>query len=165
MRRRSRASSVKSRRRKPAASKRSSGTEAARPRSTSAASQESELARLTSELAEARQEQKATADVLGIISSFPGELEPVFQAMLDNAVRVSFGGLFLREGEGFRSVAQQGPGTKHLDLWRQQPFLDLRHSHPGLPLSRVAATKQIVRLSDVAADRRASSRVTPPPVR
>jgi len=87
MKRRSRAGSVEPRGRKPAAPKRLSGTEAARPRGTSVASQESDLARLTSELAEARQEQKATADVLGIISSFPGELEPVFAAILDNATR------------------------------------------------------------------------------
>jgi len=155
MRGRSKAGSVKSRRRKPAAPKRPGGTGTVRPRSSSAAGQEGEIARLSRELAGARQEQKATADVLGVISSFPGELEPVFRTMLENALRIceaKFGGLFVRQGDGFRSVAQQGPGIKHLDLWQQQPFLDLRHSHPGLPLSRVAATKQIVQQSDVAAE-------------
>src|SRR6516225_3296285 len=104
MRGRSRTASVKSRRRKTAAPKRASGTEAARPRSSSAASQESDLARLTSELAEARQEQKATADVLGVISSFPGELEPVFQTMLESATRLceaKFGTLFRFDGRLF----------------------------------------------------------------
>jgi len=81
MKRRSRAGSVKSRRRKPAALKRRSGTEVARPRSSSASGQVIE--RLSRELAEARQQQTATADVLRIISSF-GSLEPVFKIILEN---------------------------------------------------------------------------------
>src|SRR6516162_909660 len=108
MRGRSRAGSVKSRRRKPAAPKRPSRTGIARPRGSSAAGQEGEIARLTRELAEARQEQKATADVLGVISSFPGELEPVFQAMLENAIRVceaKFGHLQLYDNGVLRMVA------------------------------------------------------------
>src|SRR6516162_1920169 len=82
MRRRSRAGSVKARRRKPAAPKRPGGPEAARPHSSSAASQESEIARLNRELAQARQEQTATADVLGIISS-SSSLERVFETILE----------------------------------------------------------------------------------
>jgi class 3 adenylate cyclase/putative methionine-R-sulfoxide reductase with GAF domain len=111
-----------------------------------------ENARLLSELRGSLEQQTATADVLRVISSSPGELEPVFQAMLEKAVRicrVDFGGLFLREGDGLRSVAQRGPGNRHLELWQQRPVLDLRFSHPGLPLSRVAATKQVVQLADV----------------
>jgi GAF domain-containing protein len=114
-----------------------------------------ENARLLSELRESLQQQTATADVLRIISSSPGELTPVFRAMLDNAVRIceaKFGDLFLYEGNGFRNVAQQDPQSKHRELWQQQPFLDLREAHPSLPLSRVAATKELVHLADVSTD-------------
>jgi signal transduction histidine kinase/putative methionine-R-sulfoxide reductase with GAF domain len=114
-----------------------------------------ELRQRTADLSESLEQQTATSQVLGVISSSQGELEPVFRAILENATRIceaQFGGLFLRENDGFRSVAQQGPGTRHLELWQQQPFLDLRDSHPGLPLSRVAATKQIVQLADVATE-------------
>ena len=70
-----------------------------------------ENARLLSELRESLQQQTATADVLKVISSSRGELEPVFQAMLENATRVcqaKRGFLFRAEGEGFRVAASLG---------------------------------------------------------
>ena len=70
-----------------------------------------ELRARTTELTEALEQQTATADVLRVISTSPGELEPVFEAMLENATRLcdaKYGMLWLFEDGGFRPVALHG---------------------------------------------------------
>ncbi len=81
-----------------------------------------ENTRLLNELRESLDQQTATAGVLHVISSSPGELEPVFRSILDNATRIcqaNFGTLFLREGEALRVAAHHGSLTKAWDeQWR-----------------------------------------------
>jgi hypothetical protein len=97
MRRRSRASSKVAN----ARSRKAKTLKAARHSSASVASQETEVARLRRELDEARQQQAATTDVLRIVSASSGEVKPVFEAILNKAVRIceaKFGMLTLYEG-------------------------------------------------------------------
>jgi len=77
-----------------------------------------ELRQRTGDLAEALEQQTATSEVLQVISSSPGELEPVFQAMLANATRIceaKFGILWLAEDDGFRSAALHGAPPAFLE--------------------------------------------------
>jgi signal transduction histidine kinase len=86
--------------------------------------------------------------VLKVISSSPGQLEPVFDAMLENAVRIcdaKFGNLWLREADAFRIGATHGAPPAYADLRRREPVI---HFSPGNPLSRVIATKQLQHITD-----------------
>ena len=84
-----------------------------------------ENTRLLNDLRKSLQQQTATADVLGVISSSPGELAPVFEAMLTNAVRTceaKFGSLYLREGEAFRTVATHNAPPAYVEARRRDPL-------------------------------------------
>ena len=103
----------------------------------------------TRDLSEALEQQTATSEVLKAISSSPGELKPVFQAMLENATRIceaSFGNLLLYEGDAFKRVAlHNAPQAWAADVERD----------PVVPRSvdvlyRIADTKQIVHVADFA---------------
>jgi GAF domain-containing protein len=107
-----------------------------------------ENTRLLNELREALQQQTATSEVLGIISGSPGELEPAFQAMLENATRIceaKFGNLLLYEGDAFSVVAMHGAPPEWEALRRRDPVI--RFS-PVNPLGRVVATKELQHIAD-----------------
>ena len=110
-----------------------------------------ELRQRTADLTESLEQQTATSEVLRVISSSPGELEPVFEAMLQNAVRIcgaKFGNLFVYEGEFFRIGATHGAPHAYVEyLRREGPF----RADPRLGLGRLAQTKQSYQVADIAA--------------
>src|SRR5262245_38336780 len=114
-----------------------------------------ENTRLLNELRESLAQQTATSEVLQVISSSPGELQPVFQAMLTNATRIceaKFGNLFLYEPHAFRHVCAIGEQSAFLEWMRRQPTFALS-DHPHVPLAKLARTKQVTHIVDLKAER------------
>jgi GAF domain-containing protein len=110
-----------------------------------------ENARLLNELRQSLEQQSATSEVLRVISSSPGELKPVFQAMLENAVRVcgaKFGTLYLSEGNGFRTVAMHDVPPAFAELREREPVIV---PLPGGGLDQLTKTKQVVHITDYSA--------------
>src|SRR5262249_53707310 len=108
-----------------------------------------ENTRLLIELRESLQQQPATADVLQVISRSPGELEPVFKAMLANATDIceaKFGFLWFAEGDGFRAVAMLGVPSA---VAEEKHYEGVIRFAPDVPLGRVALTKQLVHVADI----------------
>ena len=108
-----------------------------------------ELRQRTDDLSEALEQQTATSDVLRVISSSPGELGPVFRAMMENATRIcqaKFGDLYLREGNGFRLVASHNAPPAYVEARTREGLL---RPPPDAPLGRVAATKEVVQIADI----------------
>ena len=111
-----------------------------------------ENTRLLNELRESLEQQTATADVLGVISSSPGELEPVFDAMLANAVRICnarFGNLLLFDGQNMRVAAMHNA---------PQAYEEARRGNPVVPMNSImgpiVTTKEVIHINDLAADER-----------
>jgi signal transduction histidine kinase/putative methionine-R-sulfoxide reductase with GAF domain len=110
-----------------------------------------ENARLLNELRESLQQQTATADVLRIISSSPGELQPVFQALLENATRLceaKFGMLYRFDGNAFHFAAEVDSPQEYVDFNRQRGAFQ---PMPGGQLERVMLTKEVCHTPDDAA--------------
>ena len=110
-----------------------------------------ENARLITETREALEQQTATAEVLQVINSSPGDLAPVFDAIVTKAVSLcgaTLGSLHLYDGEQFDPVAVDGERW-HADHMRQQgPFQPPR----GALLDRIARGERLVHVADVAQD-------------
>jgi class 3 adenylate cyclase len=111
-----------------------------------------ELHQRTDDLSEALEQQTATSEVLKVVSSSPGELKPVFEAMLAYAVRIcgaKFGTLFLCEGDDFRVVAQHNTPPALAEFRQREPILRLG---PGTSLYRSKEAKQPIQIPDLTAE-------------
>ena len=106
----------------------------------------------TRELSEALEQQTATSEVLEVISSSPGDLEPVFATMLENAVRIcdaKFGNIYRRDGDGFQLVATHNAPPGYAEARRHLPQHGL---NPKSVVGRMAAVKAIVHVADASLD-------------
>jgi two-component system NtrC family sensor kinase len=109
-----------------------------------------ENARLLTEQREALEQQTATAQVLQIINSSPGNLTPVFDAMLEKAMRLCeapFGSLYTYDGESFHSAAQRGVPLAYAEFRASNP----PRLVPGSGIETVVATKRTFHVLDVKA--------------
>src|SRR5262249_2941234 len=112
-----------------------------------------ENTRLLNELRESLEQQTATSEVLQIISSSPGELEPVFQSMLANAARIceaKFGSLYLYDGVRFRVGALHNAPAAFAEFRRREPVFD---PPPGTGLAQIVATKRVVHTPDITLEK------------
>src|SRR5262245_34031802 len=110
-----------------------------------------ELRQRTDDLSESLEQQTATSEVLKVISSSPGELAPVFESLLASAKHLcgaEFGVIFLREGDGFRTVALHGATAEYTEARWRAPFV---RPAADTGLGRVLETKQVVQIADVQA--------------
>jgi signal transduction histidine kinase len=108
-----------------------------------------ENTRLLNELRESLEQQTATADVLRVISSSPGDLEPVFRVMLENATRIceaKFGTLALCEGDALRAVALHGGREDYADERRRNPVF---RPAPNVPVMRAVRMKQVQHVANM----------------
>jgi signal transduction histidine kinase/DNA-binding NarL/FixJ family response regulator len=109
------------------------------------------IAVLTRELSQALEQAAATSEILRVISSSPGELEPVFQAVLAHATRLceaNFGVLYRFDGHVFHAVALQDAVPALGDYLRREP----PRPDPRNALGRVLRTKQPVHITDITAE-------------
>ena len=102
----------------------------------------------TRDLTEALEQQTATSEVLQVISSTPGELEPVFQKMLENATRIcgaNFGTMALYNGDSFLTVALYNVPDAYASAQMDKPI----RPHPKSGLGTLARTRQLVHIEDI----------------
>ena len=119
-----------------------------------------ELRQRTTDVSEALEQQTATAEVLGVISRSPGDLQPVFQTMLESAVRVcdaKFGSIYRWDGDVLRLVATDRTSPAFAEERRRLP----PRFGPNDPVGRMVRTKAVVHVDDVAKEQEYLERANP----
>jgi GAF domain-containing protein len=143
---------MKARRKRKSTPNRRKRAPAERARGSSAANFKEQLDQRTRERDEALEREKATAEVLRIISVSPGDLQPVFQAMLENGTRVceaKFGVLFRYEGGLFHSAASLDVPPAFADFLRREGSFAPKS---GQLFGRLVKTKQVIHVVDRATE-------------
>ena len=112
-----------------------------------------ELRQRTTDLAEALEQQTATSEVLQVISRSPGDLQPVFAAMLENAARIcdaNFGNIFRWDGDALWLVATHNTPPAFTEHRRRAPF----RPNQGNPIGDMLKANAAIHVADLAADER-----------
>jgi len=112
-----------------------------------------ELRQRTADLSESLEQQTATSEVLRVISSSPGELESVFEAMLANATglcEAKFVTLYTYDGNGFHAAAFHNAPPAYVEARKREPVIN---PLPDQPLGRVASTKHVAQVAAITATR------------
>ena len=110
-----------------------------------------DLTERTADLTEALEQQTATSEVLQVISSSPGDLQPVFATMLENAVRIcdaTFGNIYRWDGEALHIVATHNTPPAFAEDRRRSPY----RPYPQSPIGHMVAAKTVVHISDITAE-------------
>jgi GAF domain-containing protein len=112
-----------------------------------------ELRQRTTELTEALDQQTATSEVLQVISGSPGDLPPVFAAMLENAARIcdaNFGNIFRWDGDALWLVATHNTPPAFIEHRRRVPF----RPNQGNPIGDMLKANVVIHVADLAQDER-----------
>jgi class 3 adenylate cyclase len=154
MKRRSRkgGEAIKGRRRKTPGPKRRNAPKSSAAFNASSVVKETDVARLTRELGEAIEQQSATSEVLRAISSYPGDPQPIFRAMLENAVRLcdaEFGNIYHWNGDSLRLVTTQNAPPAFVEARK----FSTGRPNPNSPTGRMIANRKVVHIADLRAEK------------
>ena len=148
---------MKKRRRATRKAKRPSAPKVSGRGKPSSANADAKIALLKRERDEALEQQTAISEILRIIARAPGDLKPVFEAMLASAMRIceaQLGNLWLYDGDFYQVQTMRGAPQMLVEQWSKGP---LRWG-PNTGLGRLATTKEIVHIADVRAEKAYSER-------
>ena len=143
---------MKNRRRTTTKAKRPSAPKVSGRRKPSSTNADTKIALIERERDEALEREKATAEVLRVISSSPGDLKPAFAVILENATRLcqaNFGVLFLCEGDAYRAVAMHNAPSAYVDARQREPLVSMTGT---TVIAEVARTKRTIQTADMAKD-------------
>ena len=141
---------MKNRRRTTTRTKRPGAPKVRGRRKPSSTDGNTKFALLKRERDEALEQQKATAEVLRVISASPGDLNPAFAVILENATRLcqaNFGVLFLCEGDAYRAVAMHNAPSAYVEARQREPLVSMTGT---TVIAEVARTKRTIQTADMA---------------